>query len=213
MVPRFPSVGKNRSGPAVPNPPAGPADSRDDLAAIEAVLRGDQRRFAELVDRYQRAAWRLAFGLVGNMEDAKELSQNSFVKAYRSLHRFRGQSRFSTWFYRIVVNECRNFQRWKLRRPQTESLFDLLDDSQPVPEGTDPGPNPRDAAERKELSRMISDAIQKLPVQQKIAFVLHRLNGLPLEESARVMGVREGTVKAHLFRAQERLKSILGGPR
>jgi len=182
-----------------------------DTEIIQAVLGGDIDQYGELVNRYQLAAWKLAYGLVGNFEDAKELSQNGFVKAYRHLRQFRGKSRFSTWLYRIIVNECKDFFKAKARQPLTVSLSsDDPETDEPVLfEVADPAGNPRDAMEDKELAKKISRAIQKLPLKQQTAFVLCRLNGLSLEEASGAMGVRLGTIKAHLFRAMENLRESI----
>ncbi len=183
-------------------------DMADDAEVIEAVLRGESDRYGELVDRYQLAAWKLAYGLVGNFEDAKELSQNGFVKAYRHLRQFRGKSRFSTWLYRIIVNECKDFFKSKTRQPLLVSLScgDPETDEPILFETADPAGDPRDVMENKEMAKKISRAIQMLPLKQRAAFVLCRLNGLSLAEAAGTMGVRLGTVKAHLFRAMENLR-------
>ena len=181
-----------------------------DTEVIDAVLRGDKDRYAELVTRYQLATWKLAYGFVGNFEDAKELSQNGFVKAYHHLRQFRGRSKFSTWLYRIVVNECKDFFKRKARRPRLVSLVPNpgadSDDDQPLFEVADPAGDPSDSLATRELAAHLSEAIHVLPMKQRTAFVLHHLNGLSLEEASQVMGCRVGTVKAHLFRACEQLR-------
>lgn len=178
---------------------------------IQAVLAGDIDHYGELVNRYQLAAWKLAYGLVGNFEDAKELSQNGFVKAYRHLRQFRGKSQFSTWLYRIIVNECKDFFKAKARQPFIVSLSsdDSETDDPVLFDLADPGGNPRDVMENKELGKKISRAIQRLPLKQRTAFVLCHLHGLPLEEASGVMGVRLGTIKAHLFRAGTSLRESI----
>ena len=186
------------------------AISMDEAAVIAAVLQGHRDRYAELVDRYQLAAWKLAYGLVGNMDDAKELSQNGFVKAYRHLRSFRGGSKFSTWLYRIVVNECKDFLKAKSRRPMTVSLTPTDEEAGgELFEPEDPSRSPREAAADQDVARRLSSAIAVLPLQQGVAFRLHHLEGYSLEEAAQIMGCRVGTVKAHVFRACERLRSEL----
>lgn len=177
-----------------------------DAEIIEAVLQGDVERYGELVERYQLAAWKLAISFVGNVEDAKELAQEAFVQAYRRLRQFRGAARFSTWLYRIVANECKDFFRARARGPDLVSLSvdNAEEDSIPF-ELRDPADDPRDALASRELAVRIARALERLPMSQRTAFVLHHLNGLPLQEVAQVMGCRVGTVKAHLFRAAETL--------
>ena len=178
-----------------------------DAEIIEAVLRGDTERYGELVERYQLAAWRLAFSFVGNAHDAQELAQDGFVQAYRRLRQFRGASRFSTWLYRIIANECKDFFRAKSRRPGTLSLSvdNAEEDSVPF-ELADPAGDPRDAIDAREVAVRITRAVGRLPMNQRAAFVLRHLNGMPVEEVAEVMGCRPGTVKSHLFRAAEALR-------
>lgn len=177
-----------------------------DAEVIDAVLGGEVDRYAELVTRYQLAAWKLAYSFVGNMEDAKELSQNGFVKAYQHLAHFRRHAKFSTWLYRILVNECKDFFKRRVRQPQTVPLA-ADDPEDPVLfEVEDSTGDPRDALATQELAKHLGEAIRSLPRNQQQAFVLHHLHGRSLEEVADVLGCRVGTVKAHLFRACSRLR-------
>lgn len=181
-----------------------------DAEVIEAVLHGDVDRYAELVIPYQQAAWRLAYGFVGNWDDAKELSQNGFVKAYRHLRAFRKQAKFSTWLYRIIANECKDFFKRNNRRPRLVSQPEGVETDDPVVfEVADPGGDPSDILAARELAGCIQQAIGQLAGKQRTAFVLHHLNGLPIDEVAGVMGCRVGTVKSHLFRSCERLRVAL----
>ena len=188
--------------------PTNAVAAADDAEVVAAVLRGHRDRYAELVDRYQLAAWKLAYSMVGNMDDAKELSQNGFVKAYRHLRNFRGTSKFSTWLYRIMVNECKDFLKAKSRRPMTVSLTPMDDEEErgePF-ELEDPSRDPREAAADREMAGRLSSAMKALPMQQGMAFQLHHVEGHSLEDVAQMMGCRTGTVKAHVFRACERLR-------
>lgn len=184
----------------------------DETEIISAVLQGDKERYGELVSRYQLAAWKLAYSFVGDWEEAKDLSQNGFVKAYRQLRSFRGGAKFSTWFYRIIANECKDFLRRRGRPPELLAFSGCSDDDssdEPAFDPPDPGAGPRQAAQDRELAGKLARAIGRLSMNQRAAFSLHHLNGLPLEEVSRVMGCREGTVKAHLFRAAQGLRRAL----
>lgn len=186
----------------------------NDTDAIRAVLDGDTDRYAELVDRYQGPALRLAFSLLGDYEDARDVSQDAFVSAYQSLGRFRGAARFSTWLYRIVVNKCRDVQRRRLHRPQVvggvgEPDADANGAGWFVVDVEDPAAGPRDDAASRELARELRRAIQDLSAHQRMAFMLHHMNGHSLEDVAGMMGCRVGTVKSHLFRAVESLRRRL----
>ncbi len=183
--------------------------SEDEREIIAAVLRGETERFAELVERYKRLAWKLAYSFVGNFEDARELSQNAFLKAYRHLGRFRGDSRFSTWLCRIVLNECADFVRKRKREPVSLPASISADEEPVILEPVDPRAGPRELAQQREFYMRISAALERLPLQQRSAFVLHHLHGLTLEETAKIMGCRVGTAKSHLFRAARQLRKEL----
>ena len=184
--------------------------AEDDAHVIRAVLAGDVDRYAELVDKYQSQALRIAFSLLGHYEDARDASQEAFVNAYRSLARFRGTAQFSTWFYRIVVNACKDAYRRRARQPAVaasgsgaseDALFEVADTAG----------SPQDALAQREASRQLSAAINRLPQQQRTAFVLHHVHGLPLADVAEVMVCRVGTVKSHVFRAAAALRVHLNG--
>ena len=185
----------------------------NDAEAIEAVRRGEVDRYAELVNRYQQTALKVAFSLLRNYEDAKDASQEAFVSAYRSLGRFRGGAQFSTWLYRIVVKECKDVYKRRARQPVVVATVGPAD---PEADGLclfvevdDPAASPSDQLANRELARKLSAAIGTLPMTQRTAFLLHHVHGLPLDDVAAVMGCRIGTVKSHLFRATERLRNHL----
>ncbi|MDP3767604.1 MAG: sigma-70 family RNA polymerase sigma factor [Dehalococcoidia bacterium] len=181
-----------------------------DQQVVAAVCAGDTGRYAELVDRYQQPALRLAYGLLGNAQDAEEAAQDAFVSAYQALRGFRGGAKFSTWFYRIVVNKCRDAQRSRARRiaplaiapgdDDQDSVFDFLED---------PAAGPGELAQRGDVARALSAAIRALPHQQREAIVLHHLHGFSVDDAAAAMGCRAGTVKSHLFRAHGALRARL----
>ena len=184
-----------------------------DAEVIQAVLRGHVERYAELVEWYHDQAIRVAFGFLGNYEDAKDVSQAAFLRAYQSLGRFRHTSKFSTWLYRIVINECKDTFKRRARQPLAVARVGEGDDGD---EGSlfvdvaDPGADPADRASGRELSAQLSRAIGRLPMKQRTAFLLHHVHGHSLQEAAAVMGCRLGTVKAHVFRATASLRKQLG---
>lgn len=187
-----------------------------DAQIIQAVLEGDVERYAELVDKYQGRAIRLAFSLLGNYEDARDASQEAFVSAYRALARFRGRAAFSTWLYRIVINACKDAHRRRSRQPMIAARVGEADPNAESDEAlfmvdvADPSASPSDHLANQELSHTLSRSIQALPLTQRTAFLLHHVHGLPLDEVAGVMRCRVGTVKAHVFRATEHLRNALG---
>ena len=184
----------------------------DETEIIEAVLQGEKERYGELVSRYQLAAWKLAYSFVGDWEEAKDLSQNSFVKAYQHLRSFRAGARFSTWLYRITANECMDFLRRRGRRLELLILSGSdgeNPDDAPALDPADPAAGPRQTAHERDLAGRLARAVERLPMNQRTAFSLHHLSGLPLEEVSRVMGCRAGTVKTHLFRAAQSLRLLI----
>ncbi len=187
----------------------------DDAQTIQAVVAGDVERYAQLVDKYQVSALRMAFGLLGNYEDAKDMAQEAFISAYQGLGRFRQDAKFSTWLYRIVVNQCKDFHRHRSRRPNVVASIgqsqgpELANEEGLFMDVADSVAHPAEQLANRELARQISLAIEALALNQRTAFVLHRLHGLSLDEVADVMGCRVGTVKSHLFRATAHLRSRL----
>jgi RNA polymerase sigma-70 factor (ECF subfamily) len=183
-----------------------------DDEAISAVVGGDTGRYAELVDRYQEPVLRLALGFLGDYEEARDVAQEAFLHAYRGLARFRGRAKFSSWLYRIVVNECKQALRRRARRPAIVARVGSVEaalDGEAVVEVDDPRADVRRAARDEELSRRLGEGLGCLSMKQRTAFVLHHLHGLPLDEVASVMRCRVGTAKAHVFRATARLRRVL----
>lgn len=183
-----------------------------DIQVIIAVLGGDVDRYAELVDRYQTPAYHLAYSLLGHAEDARDASQEAFLRAYQSLAQFRRQAKFSTWLYRIVVNKCMDMARQHAKRirPQLVAGDEPGEDGSWFLDVPDPAAGPGERTMNRELARRLSQAIATLPMQQRTACALHYLQGCSLAEAAGIMRCRLGTVKSHLFRATARLRTQLG---
>jgi len=172
----------------------------DDRQAVEACRNGDTRAFDGLVERYQRDVYRLCYRYVNNHFDASDMAQEVFLRAYKALGKFRGESAFSTWLYRIAVNTCLNF-RSASRRP-TEELSDNL---------TDRRRGALEEIEREERAARVREAIGHLPEKQRATLILRMYHDLSMEEIAGVMGSSVGTVKANLFHALSKMKKRLGG--
>jgi RNA polymerase sigma-70 factor (ECF subfamily) len=172
----------------------------DDRAAIEACQRGEREAFDPLVERYQRDVYRLCYRYVNNHHDASDLAQDVFLKAYRAIGRFRGDSAFSTWLYRIAVNTCLNFRA--ARKAASEELKDDLADA---------GRRVDDRMEDDELSQQVREAVSRLPEKQRATLILKIYNDLTHEEVAQVLGSTVGTVKANLFHALGNLRKAMAG--
>ena len=178
----------------MPSAPPPRDDAREDVLACQ---RGEREGFDRLVERYQREVYRLCYRYVNNHHDADDLAQDVFLKAYRAIGRFRGDSSFSTWLYRIAVNTCLNF---RAARREAEEL----------PEGLADGrPGAADAIESSERSLRVREAVAALPEKQRATLILKVYHDLTHEQVAGILGSSVGTVKANLFHALANLKKRL----
>jgi RNA polymerase sigma-70 factor, ECF subfamily len=181
-----------------------------EAALIERCAAGDELACARLVAEHERMVYQLALNLLGDRDEAQDLSQEVFLRVFRTLDRFRGQSALRTWIFRIVVNQVRNRQRWWRRRNlgQQVSLDDHIQAHGDVPAPRD-GTSPDREFARKELAARIWTAMDALPFEQRTAIVLREVDGLSYDEIAFSLGVTLGTVKARLTRARQALRAAL----
>ena len=170
-----------------------------DFEVIQRVLAGDTAAFDGLVRQYQQEIYRLAYRMTRNAEDAKDLAQEAFVRAYRSLGTFRGHSRFSTWLYRITVNLCLNHLKSAARQDPAE-----VDERLP-----DARADSLTALLTNERDRFLAKAIEALPPQQKATLTLRIHQGLGHREIAEILECSEGTAKANYFHAVRALQRRL----
>lgn len=177
----------------------------EDSFLIGRFKKGEERAFDELVNKYQKRIYYLAYSLTSNHADALDLSQEAFIKVYRSIHRFRGRSSFYTWLYRITVNICLNHLKKEAKRKEVP-----LDERIEVAQ-VDWWSNPKKALENKELQEGLTKAIDSLPPRQKTVFTLRHLEGLSHKEIASILGCSIGNVKANLFQALQKLRERLKG--
>jgi RNA polymerase sigma-70 factor, ECF subfamily len=170
----------------------------DEREAVEASQRGEREAFDSLVERYQRDIYRLCYRYVNDPQDANDMAQEVFLKAYRAIGRFRGDSSFSTWLYRIAVNTCLNFR--SSRKPDTEELSDTLQDRRA---------GALVAMEEEERAERVREAVSRLPEKQRATLILKIYHELTHEEVAGIVGASVGTVKANLFHALGNLRKML----
>src|SRR6266478_6979625 len=182
----------------------------DELALVNAARAGDVTAFEELVRRYDRNVFRIAQHITQNREDAEDVVQDAFIKAYSNLKQFQGQSKFYTWLVRIAVNEA----LMKLRRRRPERMVSLdeevktEDDSVPR-EVADWSPNPEQMYNRAELRDILSRTIQGLPPGFRTVFILRDVEGLSTEETAQALELSIPAVKSRLLRARLQLRERL----
>jgi RNA polymerase sigma-70 factor (ECF subfamily) len=185
-----------------------PLANSGDEELVALAQQGDRRAFEELVDRHKQKAYHIAFGFARDREDAKDLSQEAFLKAFTYLKNFDGRSSFYTWFYRIVVNVCLDYKRRAKRAPADE--FDETVESRIEPSHDPAKPmSPDQHVLAGQISRKVDAVLQKLPPKQKTAFILKNHQGLSIKEIAETMETAEGTVKVHLHRAVTALRHSL----
>lgn len=181
--------------------------SEDNLLALKAAD-GDDGAFEKLVRKYERLVSTCVYGIVGNTEDTLDVSQDTFLKVYKSLSTFKGDSEFSTWLYRIAKNTALDFVRG--RKQNTLSIdssgeehegFDLPDNSD--------SSNPEKAVLRNEKIRKLRQAIMKLSDEHREIIILRDLNNYSYDAIALKLGLESGTVKSRIYRARDALKKIL----
>jgi RNA polymerase sigma-70 factor (ECF subfamily) len=186
-------------------------DTTPDRELIARTLGGDGTAYGILVERFQRKIFRVAFAIVRDEVEADGVTQDAFVQAYTSLARFEARAEFETWLTRIAINRARDV----LRRRRFVSLFtshDAEDESgEPVFEPVDERPDQERQLAAAQIRVAITRAESKLSAQQKLIFRLRHYENLSLEDIADHLGLRAGTVRAHLFRAIHKIRKELAG--
>jgi RNA polymerase sigma-70 factor, ECF subfamily len=178
-----------------------PLDDRaDDRTLVEACLGGHREAFDTIVERHQRQVYQLCYRFAGNHEDASDLAQDVFIRAYRGLHSFKGHAAFSTWLYRIAVNVCLNRVG---ARSQKWTTLDAADQPDIREERADA------RILRSERSAAVRAAIARLPKKQRAALILRVYHDLPHDQIAAIVGTSVGAVKANFFHALRNLKKLL----
>ena len=176
---------------------------------IQRCAARDEDACAELVTEHQRMVYQLSLNLLNDHNEALDLSQEVFLRVFRTIHSFRGHSSLRTWMYRIVVNQARNRQRWWRRRHRAQqvSLDQHIQEHGDLPEVVDHGPDRM--VGQKQLGERIRVALDRLPFDQKTAIVLREIDGLSYDEIGFSLGIAVGTVKSRLARAREGLRAQL----
>ena len=158
---------------------------------------GDPDSFNELIHRWERPIYALAYRQLRREEDARDVCQETFLRAFRALHGFRGQAKFSSWLYRIALNLCRDWMRRERRTPvvQTPEDVDLME----LAAAREPSESIEDRVARNDLSRLVERAMTLLPEEQRTAIVLKEYHGLTFQEIADLVGCPLSTVKTRLY--------------
>jgi len=197
----------------VPAPASAPAsaDESADRALVRLAQSGDLGAFDELVVRYQERIYALVYHMTSNHEDANDLAQEAFVKAWKALRNFKGDSSFYTWVYRIAVNHTLNHLKTRRSRTQHVSLNDLDFNAEHDPDLLQliSHKNPRRDVNLRELGERLNEAILKLSDEHRTVVTLHDIQGMPHEEIAQILQCNPGTVRSRLFYARQQLQAWL----
>lgn len=180
---------------------------RRDRELVDRSRAGDLEAFDELVTEYRGRMYAMVYAMVRNEQDAWDIAQEGFVKAWRSLGRFSGQAAFSTWLHRIMANTAIDWMRRRARRPEAEF------DEALAAEGTGTSgesATPSDEAVRRELGERIEEAMGRLSPDHRAVVVLREVQGLSYHEMAEALGCSEGTVMSRLYYARKALRKSLG---
>jgi RNA polymerase sigma-70 factor, ECF subfamily len=179
-----------------------------DAAAAEAASLGDQQAFRVLVERHSHALFRLAYRMTGNEQDAEDLVQETFLRAFKQLKNFDGRAAFGTWLHRICVN--RSLDTLRARKTRKEVSQPVADDtSNWLDRVAAPQPSPERWTHSGEIAGLLGPALLQLSESERTAFVLRHYEDQPIEEIARTLGVRTNAAKHSVFRAVQKLRRAL----
>ena len=183
----------------------------EDKQLVRRAQEGDLSAFDELIRRYQERVYATVYHMTSNHEDANDLTQETFVKAYKALSSFKGDSGFFTWVYRIAVNKTINFLKQKKNRHNGFSLNDLDFNAEHDPDlvALVSDKNPRRDMGLTELQEKLNEALQKLSEVHRLVVTLHDIQGLSHEEIGKIMDCNPGTVRSRLFYARQQLQGSL----
>ena len=188
----------------------------DDRMLVARAQKGDEDAFAELVRKYSGRAYQIAYGVLGNRQDAEEIAEDTFIKIYHALPDFRGDAAFTTWMYRIALNLARNKYQWNKARAAGRhvSIDAPLEGSEEdddrrleIPDATPP---PDQMAAYNELDKELNAQLEQLPEVYREALVMRNIQEMSYEQIAELLKCKMGTVKSRIARARDELKKRLG---
>jgi RNA polymerase sigma-70 factor (ECF subfamily) len=188
-------------------------EAREDRELVAAARRGDRDAFRRLVERHQRRAFAIALGVVHDEHDAREVVQEAFLRVWKGLDRWQGDSAFFTWLYRIVANLAIDLVRRPGRREADREVLvdpDDLDELELPLAGRLEGGGPLDALHRREIGARLRAALDALPPYHRGVILMREVEGMSYDEMAQAMGVSKGTIMSRLFHARQKLQRALG---
>lgn len=180
-----------------------------EAAIVRQVIEGDTNAFEKLVREYEKNVYNIALRMVNNSEDASDMTQEAFIKAYNSLQNFRGDSKFSVWLYRIVSNVCLDFLRSKNRRPTVSLSVEDDDGEETEIDVADESQSPELLLERSLTRDAVRRGLESLPPDYRQILLLREIQGLSYDEISSALDLEVGTVKSRIFRARKKLCAFL----
>lgn len=177
----------------------------NDQVYIDSILNGDANAFTVLVDRYKDLVFTLALRMMKHTEEAEEAAQDTFIKAYKSLSKFKGDSKFSTWIYKVAYNTCLDRLKKNKRQQYTVEINEYTEYQVKTLD------NALDQIEAKEKEQAIQDCLALLPSEDSFLLTLYYFEELSLEEISKIVGLKPNNVKVKLFRSRKKLATILKG--
>jgi len=190
--------------------PGEPPSDDPDIEMVRAVLAGDAEAYRVLVERYERRIYHVVYGMVRSQEDARDLAQDCFVKAFQNLHRFRLESKFYTWLCRIAMNL--SIDHLRKMKHRSHAAFDeerASGDGAQVVRLSSRRDNPSENVSRQQVYSQIMAAVDTLPEDQKQVLILREVEEMPYKEIADILDIPEGTVMSRLYYARRRLQELL----
>ena len=184
-----------------------PDVSCTDEELVDRSRGGDVDSFNQLILRWERPIYALAYRVIGREEDARDVCQEAFLRAYRALPGFKGEAKFSSWLYRITLNLCRDWIRRQRRAPVTQMPEDV--DILEAAAATEPRESIEDLVARRELTAVVEEAMAKLPAEQRTAIILKEYHGMTFQEIADLQGCPLSTVKTRLYQGLSVLRRQL----
>lgn len=181
----------------------------EEYALVQRIQSGDSDAFAVMMDLYQKQVYNLALRTVGNPEDAADMTQEAFLRAYRAIGSFRGDSKLSVWLYRLTQNVCIDFLRSKGRKPTVSLTVENEADEVQELDVADDRFDPEEQYQRKALRDAVRRGLDSLSEEYRAILVLREINGLSYAEIGERLQLEEGTVKSRLFRARKKLCEFL----
>ncbi len=180
-----------------------------DIELVQEFKDGSEQAFAELIERYQHRVYNTTLRMLGNREDALDTAQECFIKVYKNIKKFKGDSSFSTWLFRITTNACRDELRKRKRRLPVYTDINSDDENNTIQNISNGSNEPEKITISRDINESIQELVNQLPEDQKLVFILREFQDLSYQEIAEILDISMGSVKSRLSRARRSLRQDL----